>query len=85
VLTPKQRILRARLAAFASHANHDGKDRTEAARAAFAGTFEAQVRAKHPDLADAEIERRVAIARRLHFARLAYKSAVARSKSGRPK
>jgi hypothetical protein len=74
----------ARLGGLAFAANHDGRQATAAARTAFRSSFENAIRLKFPELSDAaEIDRRAAALRRLHFAQLAYKSAAARSKKGR--
>ena len=52
------------------------------ARAAFASSFERQVRAAAPDLTDeVEIARRAAALKRLHYARMAFKSAQVRRKA----
>lgn len=69
--------LRARIAATLRHARSDGRDSTEAARAAFLGSFERLV---DPDgvLAPDERARRAALARRAHFQRLALLSRRAR-------
>ncbi|MCA0332269.1 MAG: hypothetical protein LCI03_20585 [Actinobacteria bacterium] len=73
-LTPEQRALRARLAAYTSWANTpDPSARTAPARAASLARFE------DPSIADpVERERRAMYARKAHFARLALKSAEAR-------
>jgi hypothetical protein len=76
-LTPAERILRARLAAHAMHAQHDARQTTARARAAFLARFEAEV---DPDgtLAPDERGRRAEHARRAYFTRLALASAKAR-------
>ena len=68
---------RARIGGLALAASHNSKAYTRNARAAFLSKFEAQV---DPDgiLPLAERQRRATAARRLHFARLAYRSAVVR-------
>jgi len=75
-LTPSQRTLRARIAAFELHTA--GGTTTVAARAAFRGSFEVQV---DPNgvLTDAERQRRAEYARRAHMTRLALASSRARS------
>lgn len=88
-LTPEQRSLRARIGAFALHAQ--GGTSTKAGTAAFLRRFEAEV---DPDgvLAPEERTRRAFLARRAYFAKLALSSSRARSKkrggpdrdSGRP-
>ena len=58
-LTPAQRSLRSRLAAYSLHAKHDPRETTQAARAAFLTRFEREV---DPDgsLPPAERARRAA-------------------------
>jgi hypothetical protein len=77
-LTPTQRTLRARLAAHALHAG--GGTNTGPARAAFLSRFEREV---DPDgtLDPAERARRSEHARKAYFARLALRSAQARTKA----
>ena len=74
-LTPKERTLRARLAAHTLHAQ--GKTNTAPARAAFNARW---ARLVDPDgvLTPEERERRAAHAKRAHFTGLALKSAKAR-------
>jgi hypothetical protein len=76
-LSPDQRSLRARMAAYCLHAQRDPVETTRAARAAFMGRFERQV---DPDLKLAEPERRwrADAARKAHFIKLALKSAEVR-------
>jgi hypothetical protein len=76
-LSPAERSLRARLAAYTMHAQHDAKRTTMAARATFLARFEAEV---DPDgaLAPEERHRRAEHARRAYFTRLALASAKAR-------
>lgn len=76
-LTPSERTLRARLAAHASHAQHDSKERTRAARDKFDERFIDEV---DPDRTLPEVERmrRAAHARKAYFIALALKSAKAR-------
>lgn len=78
-LTPAQRTLRARMAAHASHARNDGRERTAPARRAFLERFYDQV---DPDrtLDPAERERRAEQAKRAYFAGLALKSSKARQR-----
>lgn len=70
-LTPSQRSQRARIAARAKWAAHDGSQGTQAAREAFLSRFERQV---DPEgrLDPAERARRAESAKREHFQRLAY-------------
>lgn len=72
--------MRGRIGAFALHAQHDSREITGAARAAFLSKFELQV---DPDrkLTPGERARRAAAARSLHFARLALASVKARRKA----
>jgi len=76
-LTPEQRSLRARLAAHAMHARHDGREVTARARSAFLARFEREV---DPDgrLSVTERQHRAEQARRAHFARLALASSRSR-------
>jgi len=71
LLTPTERVLRARLAAHAMHAA--GRTNTRPATAAFMARFEAEV---DPDnsLSPSERAFRAAHARKAHFARLALAS-----------
>lgn len=76
-LTPAQRSLRARMAAHAMHARHDGREVTANARAAFLAGFEERV---DPDgvLSPDERRRRAEQERKAHFTRLALASSRAR-------
>lgn len=78
-LTPQERVLRARLAAHAQHAQ--GRTNTEPARAAFLERFGREV---DPDgkLDPKERARRAEHAKKAYFTRLALKSAKARRKGG---
>jgi hypothetical protein len=76
-LTPAQRSLRARIAAYTLHATHDPRVTTKRARDAFLARFEREV---DPDrrLPAAVRRRRADAAKRAYFSRLALKSAKAR-------
>lgn len=76
-LTPEQRILRARMAAYTLHATHDPRETTKAGRAAFLARFEREV---DPDgaLSEDERTRRAIAARRAYFTKLALESSRAR-------
>ena len=76
-LTPEQRVLRARMAAYRLHATHDPRETTRKAREAFAGRFEREV---DPDgvLPPAERARRAEATRRAYFTGLALRSSRAR-------
>ena len=80
-LTPEQRVLRSRLAAYQLHATHDPKETTKKAREAFAARFEREV---DPDglLGPDERARRADAARRAYFTRLALRSSRARRRAG---
>lgn len=81
-LTPEQRSMRARLAAYALHSKVDGAQHTAPARAKFNERFELEV---DPDglLPPHERQRRADLARRAYFTRLALQSSIARqSKRG---
>lgn len=78
--TAAQRSLIGRIAAHSMHAKHDPRETTAAGRAAFMRRFEDEV---DPDrvLSDAERARRAESARKAYMAKLALKSAQARSKN----
>ena len=77
VQSPAERSLRARLAAYAMHAQHDARETTANGRAAFLGRFEVEV---DPEgrLDSEERCRRAKQARRAYFARLSLAAAKAR-------
>jgi hypothetical protein len=79
LLTPNQRVQRARLGGYALAASRDAREYTAAARAAFLARFENEVDPERK-LPEPERQRRALAARRGYFARLAFKSAVARSR-----
>ena len=81
MLSSQEAALRGRIGAHALHARRDSREITARARAAFLSRFERDV---DPEgvLPEAERRRRAGHARRAYFARLALKSARARS-SGR--
>jgi len=76
-MSPAERVLRARIAAYRLHATRDSRETTRAAREAFLSRFEREV---DPDqaLPEAERRRRAEAAKKAYFARLALKSARAR-------
>lgn len=76
-MTPAERRLRARLAAYTLHAKRDARETTAPARAAFLDRFEREV---DPELVlpDEERQRRAEAARKAYFTRLALRSAQAR-------
>ncbi len=76
-LTPEERSLRARIAAYTLHATHDPRVTTQAARDAFLARFEREVD-PHSQLPAAERRRRAEAAKKAYFSRLALKSARAR-------
>jgi hypothetical protein len=73
-LTPSERVMRARMAAYMLHARYAPRETTKAARRAFNQRFIDQV---DPDrrLPGQERTRRADAARRAYFTRLAYLSA----------
>ena len=79
-LTPSERTLRSRLAAFTLHSKVDSRAHTAPAREAFNRGFLDEV---DPDrtLPEAERERRAKQARKAYYVRLALKSATARRKA----
>lgn len=81
MLSPEERKLRARAAAYAQHAQ--GKTSTKAGTAAFLARFEAQV---DPDgaLTPQERARRAGFARKSYFASLALKASKARNRPAMP-
>lgn len=78
-MTPEQRVMRARLGAYAQHAKHDPKRTTAKARQTFAERFEREV---DPDgvLEPTERARRAEAAKRAYYTRLALLSSRARRK-----
>jgi hypothetical protein len=76
-LSPAERSLRAKAAAYRLHSLYDSRELTANARAAFRDRFAKQV---DPDgiLPEAERQRRAECARKAHFAALAAKSVRAR-------
>lgn len=80
-LTPSERVMRARMAAYMLHARYDPRETTKAARRAFNQRFVDQV---DPDrrLPEQERNRRAEAARRAYFTRLAYLSARSRRRVG---
>ena len=76
-MTPTERVLRARIAAYVLHSTRDSREVTAPARRAFLNRFEREV---DPDrvLSIAERARRAQAARKAYFTRLALKSAQAR-------
>ena len=78
-LTPHQRTLRARMAAYSMHAKHDGRAVTQKAREAFLTKFEELVDPTG-SLSPRERERRARAARKAHFARMAFLSAKKRQR-----
>ena len=74
---PRERSLRARVAAYSLHARYDPRQTTAKARAAFMSSFERLV---DPDrkLPHAERLRRAEAARKAHYARLARLSHITR-------
>lgn len=77
-LTPQQRSIRARLAAYSLHAQTDSKEHMRPAREAFMRRFETQV---DPDglLSPAERDRRAQHALKAYMTTLALKSAKSRA------
>jgi hypothetical protein len=79
-LTPEQRVLRARTAAYAQWSREpDPSTRLAPARKAFLARFEREVDAAHPDLDPKTRARMVEQARKQYFAALALKSSKARA------
>ena len=80
-LTPELRSLRARMAAHALHKTHDGREVTAEAGAADPSSDAYWQRKVDPDLQLDPVERnrRADHAKKEHYARMAYRSAIARS------
>jgi len=74
---PRERALRARIAAFSLHARYDPRQTTAKARATFASSFERLVDPERK-LPMAERVRRAEAARRAHYAKLARLSHITR-------
>jgi hypothetical protein len=87
LLSSRERSQRARIAAFAMHAEHDTKATTAAGRRAAEQRFRDKVisaaAAKGEELTEKEIERRASALRSAHMARLAFLSAKARRRAKR--
>ncbi len=73
-LTPSERVMRARMAAYTLHAHHDPRETTKEARRAFNQRFLDEVDPERR-LPERERLRRADAARRAYFTRLAYLSA----------
>jgi hypothetical protein len=73
-----------KLGGLTTSATHDPVARTANARATFASSFEARIRAQFPDIDDAEVGRRADALKRLHYARMGLRSAQARAARVRP-
>ena len=78
-LTPEQRTLRARIAAYTRWAHEDPRPTAERAQAGLREKFRRQVREEFPDLDEAELERRAEAAYRAHFTWLSYRASRARA------
>jgi hypothetical protein len=76
-----ERVLRARIGGLARAAKHDNREMTAAARAVGPASVDYWLRQVDPDLPEPERLRQADRLKRLHFARLALKSAKARSRS----
>ncbi len=80
-LTPSERVMRARMAAYTLHARRDPRETTRPARRAFDERFLDEVDPNRR-LPERERLRRADAARRAYFTRLAYLSARKRRGSG---
>ena len=76
-MTPAERALRARMAAYSLHAKRNARETTAPARAAFLDRFHRMVDPEGT-LPEAERQRRAAAARKAYFTGLALRSAQAR-------
>lgn len=81
-MTPAERSLRARMAAYSLHAQRDPRETTQSARDSFMARFERQVDPDHL-LPPAERQRRAEAAKKAYFLGLALKSAKARRSRAR--
>lgn len=80
-MTPTERTMRARAAAYAQWAaDPDWTARTAPARAGLAARFERLALEKHPGLTGAELAKYAEVERRRFYADMALKSAAARRK-----
>ena len=81
MLTPEQRTMRARVAAYELHSRTDGLAVTEPARAAGPGRIDYWLAQVDPDseLPEPERIRRAECAKKAHFSRLALRSSQARA------
>jgi hypothetical protein len=89
-LTPEQRSLRSRIAAYATNARHDGRAITTAARSAYHDSFLLGHQCRvcpavvlPSTLSNDERMRRAGLLRHAHYARLALKSSRVRQKATR--
>ena len=73
-LTPHERVMRSRMAAYLMHARHDARQTTAASHAAFMARFLREVDPEQK-LPEPERHRRAAAAKLAYFTRLAYLSA----------
>jgi len=78
-VTPEQRRLRARLAAYSSHVGHPPGERTEQLRRGFEERFRRQARERFPEADEREIDRQAGLLHKAYFARLSYAAATARA------
>lgn len=75
-----------RMGGLSTAVRNDVRANTLPARSTFLRNFEEKVRAEHPELPESEIQRRALALRKLHFARMALRSAETRArKNGRRK
>ena len=81
-LSPKERSLRASIAAHTMHGRHDSREITASARHGFLAKFLTEVDAMTPGLPEPERVRRAEHLLRAHMQRLAMRSAKARRKAG---
>lgn len=79
-MTPAERTMRARIAAYTLHSRRDARETTAAARTAFLDRFERQVDPEGT-LPEAERRRRAGAAKKAYFTKLALRSAQARRRS----
>lgn len=84
-LTHQQRSLRGRMGAYAQQAKHDMLVTTAKARQVFRESFANAIRELHPELDEAEVQRRGEADRRAFYASISLKSAKMRARRARRK
>lgn len=81
--TAEQRRLRARLAAYASHAGYPPGERTQQLRTGLEALFVRKARELYPDADEAEIARQAGLLRKAHYTKLSLAAADARARKAK--